>query len=286
MQTKNSEEIIGRWEVVQTTRRVFGIGLEFNRDGSLILFPGLSQRGKYKLEGNHLISQVDGSQETEKEEVEIRGDTLTMKINGLRFDRLTHLKPDSSPIVGKWRVQLLIFDFKSNGSLVTSSPVSGLPFELLDVTYKLNRNQLTISGLHPDTKERVERSLEIRIEGDALVLKDSEGLKLRMRRISQDTPDKSSIIGKWIWDNTESEPQIEQSIVEYTKSGEFAWRTSLRPIKGGYSISRDLLTTTVATVTTISHLRFENGFLLLQPLDGGPEDKFKRIDPVVEDKSR
>ena len=290
-QTKPNQEIVGRWEAVETTRGGLGSRLEFNRDGSITFTFGPLLHGTYKLEGSHLTTntvQSDGKQTTAIQEVEIQGDTLIqssgeMKGMKIPFDRITSRDPSSSPIVGRWRQRIPVttYDFRRDGSVFVSDS-SGSKWggeTLVTMTYKLDRNRLTmtITSLNPDVKERITQSVEGRIDGDTLIQK-VEGREYRMHRLNQSQPDKSSIIGKWIMDIPEGTDQ-RMPIVEYKKNGEWIFRMSLGTGKGSYSIDGDLLTTTLDIGTRVSRFRFEKGFLFLKsPPDGGAEDRFKRIE--------
>src|ERR1044071_1972137 len=83
LQIKSGDNIVGRWEAMETTRGGLGSTLQFNRDGSFNLSFGPLYKGTYKFDGNKLIITTfqypPEKPTTEVQEIKIEGDTLFEK---------------------------------------------------------------------------------------------------------------------------------------------------------------------------------------------------------------
>jgi hypothetical protein len=284
LQVKTRNEIVGRWEAMETTRGGLGSTLEFGRDGSFTFPFGPLLHGTYKLDGDKLITTTfqppPESATTKTEEIKIEGNTLIQKTEEgiLSLVRLSPRAPGSPPIVGRWGMKA-IYDFRRDGTFDLSSFHSSPAVVGMNKgTYKLDGNHVYITFSARDARgEPVSQEIEIR--GDTLVMRLNDPPRnTLMRRIGPSNAKDPAIIGKWSVIAADGTDVF--GFTEYKQNGEWVFRMPIMVRKGRYDIRGNLLTITFENADVkISRFRFESGVLVLKsPPETGPEDKFKRIE--------
>jgi hypothetical protein len=181
-----SPPIVGRWGMKSPI-------YEFRRDGTFHMSTSILSMevryGRYKLKGNHLSLNVSppGRKELvpQASEIEIRGDTLILRISGRRDSVMHRISPasaESPAIVGRWRV--IAIDGTDNTTITEYQPngewTSRMPLILRKGRYGINGDLLTTT--FDDTEKKISK---FRFERGILVLKSPPemGPEDRFKRI-------------------------------------------------------------------------------------------------------
>ena len=153
LQAKTTDNIVGKWESVETDEEGSHKILRFDSNGSLFANYRAVHNGTYKLQGNHLVINffwANSKVERESLEIKINRNTLTFRgmqghgeITGIRLDRST---PHGPTIIGRWAFNHAIPEgkweivFNKNGQF--TSKVEGHPEK---ASYKINGDLLIVN---------------------------------------------------------------------------------------------------------------------------------------------
>jgi hypothetical protein len=171
-----SPPIVGRWGMKSPV-------YEFRRDGTFDMISSISSmeihNGTYKLNGNHLYLTVSPTGRKElvpkASEIEIQGDTLTLKLIDWRKTVMHRISPgnaESPAIIGRWRV--IAVDGTDNSGVAEYEPNGGWAYSM-PISQRKGRYSIKGDLLTATFEDGAIKISTLRFEGGILVLKSPPG---------------------------------------------------------------------------------------------------------------
>jgi hypothetical protein len=247
---------------LETSRGGIGAVFMFRDNGVLDFSPGAVVEGKYRVEGNRLISPEENQNGPEIIDSLSENELwLTFENTITEMTREGDIADPKNLISGTWRIKSDktsgTWQFRVNGTALMSSPAGAT-----EVKYRLEGNRLILP-------ERPETAMVI------VALKENQ---LRLRHVVRMTREGQVIdAGNLIWGTWRTVTNKSSLLRQFRPDGTDLLIVPFRTDHGRYTVSGDQIRIEIDGQQPVAaKIRWENNILILPGPTGNGESRFAR----------